>query len=163
MSDANNDKPKTATEWRKEKHPNHFGRLVYDPTESWKKCYETNQEVKSDIGAKEDFLAPPTREWYLELHKSLCNRMIEITARKNADYTGGSADNDAFANFRQVERLGICSTEAGFLTRMTDKMSRINSFVKKGELKVKDESVEDTLLDLANYCLLMYGYIRSKK
>ena len=141
MSDANNDKPKTAIEWRKAMHPNHF----------------------PDIGAKEDFLIPPTREWYLELHKSLCNRMIEITARKNADYTGGSVDNDAFANFRQVERLGICSTEAGFLTRMTDKMSRINSFVKKGELKVKDESVEDTLLDLANYCLLMYGYIRSKK
>ena len=148
MSDANNDsRQKAAMEWRKAMHPNHF----------------TGDSNTLNIGAKEDFLSPPTREWYLELHKSLCNRMIEITARKNADYTGGSADNDAFANFRQVERLGICSTEVGFLTRMTDKMSRINSFVKKGELKVKDESVEDTLLDLANYCLLMLGYIRSKK
>ena len=121
-------------------------------------------DAKSDVlKHKRELNLPPSREWYLQLHKLLCSRMMEITARKNADYTGGSVENDAFANFRQVERLGICSTEQGFLTRMSDKMARINSFVKKGELKVKDESVEDTLLDLANYCILMIGYVRSKK
>ncbi len=32
-----------------------------------------------------------------------------------------------------------------------------------GSLKVKDETIEDTMLDFANYCLLMAGYLRSKK
>ena len=68
--------------------------------------------------------------------------------RKNKDYTGGS--DDPFANFKSVEVLGI-STEVGFLTRMMDKMKRIASFVHKGELAVKDESVTDTLQDLSNY------------
>lgn len=87
--------------------------------------------------------------------------MVEITARKNADYTSGS--DDPFFNFTRVEALGICETEQGFLTRMTDKVARIITFAKKGVLQVKDETVEDTLLDLANYCVLMAGYIRAKK
>lgn len=139
MSDAKTEQDKMqvgSREWRHEKHPEHF---------SAKKA----QEVGS-------------RAWYLQFHQELCQKMIEITAKKNADYTSGSEKDDAFANFRQVENMGTCSAEVGFLTRMTDKFSRINSFVKKGELQVKDEAVEDTLLDLANYCLLMLGYIKSK-
>lgn len=102
-----------------------------------------------------------TREEYLKYHSECCHRMVEITARKNADYTSGS--DDPFFNFTRVEALQITETERGFLTRMTDKLARITTFVNKGVLQVADESVEDTLLDLANYCVLMAGYIRSKK
>ena len=102
-----------------------------------------------------------TKKQYLDFHKKFCADMIEITAKKNADYTG--TDPDPFANFSKVQVLCICSTEQGFLTRMTDKFCRITSFVQKGELLVKDESVQDTLHDLANYCALMSGYIESKK
>jgi hypothetical protein len=42
-------------------------------------------------------------------------------------------------------------------------MARIASFVKNGELKVKDESVQDTLLDLANYSMLFAAYLKSIK
>lgn len=103
------------------------------------------------------------RAEYLEFHKQMCERMMVITAAKNADYTGGSDTDDAFANFRQVELQGVCSAEVGFLTRISDKMSRIHSFVKKGVLMVKDESIEDTLLDAANYLILMAGFIRDRK
>lgn len=101
------------------------------------------------------------RKEYFEFHKSCTEKMTEITRRKNLDYAGPG--NDPFANFSRVEALGICSTEQGFLTRMTDKLSRLSSFAQSGELHVKDESAEDTLLDLANYCILMAGYLRSKK
>ena len=37
---------------------------------------------------------------------------------------------------------------------MTDKLTRIASFVRKGFNEVKDETIEDTLPDLANYSLL---------
>lgn len=103
-----------------------------------------------------------TKEEYFQHHEGFCESMQDITQKKNADYTGGSID--PFANFTKVEALtnGVVSTEAGFLTRMTDKFARISSFVAKGELQVKDESVHDSLLDLANYCALFSGYIKSK-
>lgn len=101
------------------------------------------------------------REDFIELHGDLCNRIKVTTAAKNADYTG--AGDDPFANFNTVELIGICSAEQGILTRMTDKLTRISTFVKKGVLQVKDESIEDTLLDLANYSILLACYIIDKK
>lgn len=103
-----------------------------------------------------------TSEQYVKYHKEVCDKLVDITARKNADYTAGR-NADAFANFRMVDKLGICSIEQGFLTRMTDKLSRLVSLVTGHNPRVKDESIEDTLLDLANYCILLAGYLRSKK
>jgi hypothetical protein len=93
-------------------------------------------------------------------HAAFFEKGVAISQKKNADYTG--ATSDPFANLRSVEQLGI-PTEVGLLTRMMDKMSRIASFVQKGELQVKDESVQDTLLDLANYCALFAGVIEDEK
>jgi hypothetical protein len=101
-----------------------------------------------------------TKEGYLRFHHFATRRMTAITRAKNADYTGASSD--PFSNFATVEELGICSTEEGFLTRMTDKFKRIISIVKSGKAMVKDESVEDTLLDLANYAILFMGFLRQK-
>lgn len=106
-------------------------------------------------------MAGMTKKEYLEFHRATCEQMMEICRRKNADYSGAS--EDPFANFRASEQLGVSSVETGFLVRMLDKFKRINSFVEKGELLVKDESVNDTLLDLANYSILLAGYIESKR
>ena len=103
------------------------------------------------------------RKEYMNYHMEMCDKMIDITQKKNHDYSGFSEEDDPFANFRVVEDCGIASVEQGFLTRMMDKISRINSFVKQGVCMVDDEKIEDTLLDLANYSILMAGYIKSKK
>jgi hypothetical protein len=102
-----------------------------------------------------------TKEEYLQFHKQTCEKMVAIAQAKNADYTG--TDLNPFANFSKVEVLGICAVEQGFLTRMTDKFMRIISFQQKGFHEVKEESVEDTLIDLANYCILLAGYLRHKR
>jgi hypothetical protein len=104
-----------------------------------------------------------TKAEYMAFHEECCKKMMTITRAKNSDYTGDSGD--PFANFAQIGMLVQAPSvvEIGFLTRMSDKLSRIGSFVTKGTLLVKDESVEDTLLDLANYCLLFAGYLRSKR
>ncbi len=102
-----------------------------------------------------------TKQEYLEFHKEKCQAMMKMTQAKNADYTGGS--EDPFANFAQVKKFGICEVEIGFLTRMIDKFCRIISFVKKGDLQVKNESVDDTLMDLANYCVLLMGYLEAQR
>ncbi len=98
---------------------------------------------------------------YLEFHRECIEKMHSITQAKNSDYTGDS--EDPFENFRKCERDRICSTETGFYVRLSDKFSRIASFLQKGIFLVKDESIEDTLLDMANYLILMGAYIKSKK
>lgn len=102
-----------------------------------------------------------TKQEYLLFQEQFFKRAMDITKKKNADYTGESAD--PFANFSICQHLGICPVEMGFLVRMTDKLSRVTSFAQKGELQVKDESVTDTLTDLANYSCLLAGYLASKK
>lgn len=99
---------------------------------------------------------------FIEFHTEVVKKMNDICRVKNQDYSG-SPDKGAFNNFMIVEKMGITSTEQGFLTRMMDKMMRISNIVQSGQAHVKDESVEDTLFDLANYAILMAGYLRSKK
>lgn len=98
------------------------------------------------------------REELIQFAESFFGGAIETMKRKNSDYTG--ATDDPFANFKAIEVYGI-KTEIGFMTRMTDKMARVASFIKNGELMVKDESVQDTLLDLANYSMLFAAYLKS--
>lgn len=69
---------------------------------------------------------------------------------KNIDY---AAADDPYRNFRRHGLLGM-------LVRMDDKMSRLQSFIENGTLAVKDESVEDCLIDLVNYAVLFAGYIK---
>jgi hypothetical protein len=100
-----------------------------------------------------------TKEEFFKFQEEFYSMCMAITRKKNHDYTSDSGD--PFANFKAIETLGI-STEQGFLTRMMDKMMRLGTYVSKAELQVSDESVLDTLNDLANYCSLMAGFIKAK-
>lgn len=97
------------------------------------------------------------------MFKEITDKMYETTKRKNSDYTGDSSD--AFKNFTMVESItqGGITAEQGFFTRMMDKMMRFAGFVKNGTLQVADEKIEDTVLDLAVYCILFVCYRRSKR
>lgn len=101
------------------------------------------------------------REQYLKRFKELTTLMYETTEKKNSDYTGDSTS--PFKNFTMVETIGFATTEQGFLTRIIDKVMRVAGFIKNGTLKVVDEKVTDTLIDCANYCLLMVCYLESKE
>lgn len=82
---------------------------------------------------------------------------VEIMKRKNADYSG--FNSDPYANFKEVQKLGVDPVD-GFLTRMMDKVCRIKTFQIRGSLKVTDESAKDTLADLANYSMLLAGFLQ---
>ena len=69
---------------------------------------------------------------------------------KRHDYAN---EADVFANFRTCEAAGIPAWK-GCCVRIGDKFSRIMGFAKKEKLKVKDESIKDTLIDMANYALI---------
>lgn len=77
-------------------------------------------------------------------YTKIVNEMYEIYKAKNADY--GDSVHDTFLKY------GLLS----FLVRMEDKISRLRSLTLKGkkEQRVKNESILDTLQDLANYAIL---------
>jgi len=98
---------------------------------------------------------------YILYHAAVCQKMHAITRAKNEDYTG--IGNDPFANFSRVESMGITDTMRGFLVRMCDKISRLVSFAQRGTFEVREESFEDTCLDLANYAILLSAYVKFRK
>ena len=50
-------------------------------------------------------------------------------------------------------RSPLMSLVLASVVRVGDKMNRIKSLIKK-EAQVKDESIKDTLLDMANYAIM---------
>ena len=85
------------------------------------------------------------------LHSKLCSRGFEIMKAKNADYS----KSDPLGNFYVAEALQATSAANGIIVRMSDKLSRLVSVLAKGEAQVKDESVEDTIVDIINYAILL--------
>ena len=102
------------------------------------------------------------RKELLQFHKKITARAFELMQRKNHDYAGKRGD-DPFANFRRCAWMGVCSTEHGFLVRLTDKLSRLSTFVEAGKLQVAGESVADTCEDLINYAVLFAAFVQSTK
>lgn len=102
------------------------------------------------------------RTEYLKFHQQLCDDARSLSERKNHDYAGRGGEHP-FANFQRCESMGVCTTEQGFLVRMTDKMSRLSSFVEAGCFAVSDEKLRDTIMDLINYSALFLAYCASKK
>ena len=99
------------------------------------------------------------RQRLFEQHKILTQKAFDIMVVKNNDYACG---DDPFANFRKGELFNLCSTEAGILLRITDKISRLATFVNDGKLAVKNESYEDSVLDVINYMVLLVAYTKDK-
>mgnify|MGYP000910969717 FL=1 len=78
----------------------------------------------------------------LEMHEEICSELSEIYRKKNAAY------GDSFG--KTYRELGIISA----VTRMEDKMNRIVSLATGAKNEVTDESIKDTLRDLANYSIM---------
>ena len=49
------------------------------------------------------------------------------------------------------------------MTRITDKMSRLSSFLNSGKMHVEDESFSDTIVDVINYMVLLSAYTKDKE
>lgn len=77
----------------------------------------------------------------VEKHAQICMGLNELYARKNADY------GDSFGkSFREYGLTMAC-------IRLEDKLNRIKALTKQ-EAQVSDESIVDTLMDLANYSIM---------
>ena len=79
----------------------------------------------------------------IDIHEDLCAELHKLYVAKNTDY------GDSFAKVREEIPNAI-------LVRLSDKLNRLKSLMTKDDddRKVRDESIDDTLMDIANYALL---------
>ena len=77
-----------------------------------------------------------------QIFDSLLEDLQDTYARKNNDY--GDSVGDTYRKYGDLS----------FLVRITDKFNRIETLSNRTDQMVMDESLEDTIKDLANYCLL---------
>lgn len=82
-----------------------------------------------------------------DIHRGICDEIHQLYLRKNADY------GNAFAEARETIPFYT-------LGKLHDKFSRYKNLTLGEKAKV-DESIEDTLLDLANYAIMEVAELRA--
>ena len=79
----------------------------------------------------------------METYKDYTDKLADTLTKKNAAY------GDAFG--KSIEKYGYIAA----LVRMSDKWNRLNTLMLDSDgIDNLGESIQDTLLDLAGYCIL---------
>ena len=78
----------------------------------------------------------------IEHHAKICNEINNLYAIKNHDY------GDSFHQTFVEEGMAMARIRLG------DKFNRFKTLSRGGEQKVNNESLRDTLIDLANYAIM---------
>ena len=76
-----------------------------------------------------------------EIHAKICEELTQIYYNKNQDYS------DSFAIVR-------AKVPDAIRVRLWDKMLRLDNLLSGADALVQSETIEDTLKDMANYCLM---------
>lgn len=78
----------------------------------------------------------------VQMHREICEEISDLYAKKNHDY------GDSFHQTFVEEGMAMARIRLG------DKFNRFKTLSRSGEQKVSDESIRDTLIDLANYAIM---------
>lgn len=94
--------------------------------------------------------AKPNESDKEQLHGILCELVHETYVKKNHDY------GDSFGSLRKKYPVLIC-------IHIAEKLERLNTLIENPKSARVTESIEDTLMDIANYCLMELTERNSKK
>ena len=86
--------------------------------------------------------AESTIDSRVSMHTQICKTLTDIYQRKNSDY-GDSFHKTFLEEGYAMSRI-----------RLSDKLERFKALTKGADQQVQDESVTDTLIDLANYAIM---------
>ena len=132
---------------------NNKGRMAKLIDDLYKDDEKTREEVKKQLsnGLKDMESSYKTKGTEFDTFESVLDEMKELHAKKDKDY--GSAFHKSF------EEFGVTSG----VVRLNDKMERVKSLVKNGKAEVKDDSLLDSLKDMACYAVMLYVELKNKK
>lgn len=96
----------------------------------------------SPVADKKENKKPETPP-YISAFEDVANEVLDTFKAKNSDY--GNSAHETYKMFGDMS----------YAIRLNDKLSRFQALIRPGyEARVKDESIEDTLKDLATYALM---------
>ncbi len=78
----------------------------------------------------------------IAIHKHICEELTKTYEYKNSRY------GDSFAKVRKELGKWV------IIVRLMDKLERLKVLLNNPELEPDDESIVDTLKDMANYCIM---------
>jgi hypothetical protein len=78
----------------------------------------------------------------IEKHKKICEELNSLYAKKNHDY------GDSFHLSFLEEGMAMSRIRLG------DKLNRFKTLSRNNKQEINDESIRDTLIDLANYAIM---------
>ena len=84
-------------------------------------------------------------------HMEICKELNDLYERKNRDY------GDSFHISFEEEGMAMARIRLG------DKLNRFKTLTKDGGQQVQEESIRDTLIDLANYAIMTVMEIDGRK
>ncbi len=98
--------------------------------------------------------------WWDKFRRDEVESILDMTANKNTDYTGGESCKNPFANFDYSTEFGVHPL-TGVCIRMQDKFQRAKAFCSDGQLKVitKGDQSKDIFRDLIGYSLIAIGML----
>lgn len=101
-----------------------------------------------------------TKEWWETFRKAEVEAILDMTANKNNDYTGGKGCDNPFANFDKSVEFGVHPL-TGICVRMQDKFQRARALCSDGSLSVtsKGDQSKDIFRDLIGYSLIAIGML----
>ena len=100
------------------------------------------------------------KQWWEQFRQEEVVSILEMTAHKNTDYTGGESCDNPFANFDGSSEFGVHPL-TGVCIRMQDKFQRAKAFCKDGKLSVctQGDQAKDIFRDLIGYSLIALGML----
>ena len=105
------------------------------------------------LGSLGSHVVRTPKDRYFDFVEETFKEMLQLIKDKSHDYSEG---DDPFVNFRTSEDLGVDKL-VGLNVRLLDKVARIKSFSRSGNLK--NESIKDAYKDLIGYAVLALGMI----
>jgi hypothetical protein len=85
-------------------------------------------------------------------------QQTSVLLSKGNDYS----DEDRLSTFKEVGRISQLSPEEVCLVFLGTKLTRLTNLLKNNK-EPNNESINDSILDMANYCILLSQILEDKK
>ena len=104
------------------------------------------------------------KAWWDGFRQQEVQYILDLTANKNSDYTGGDSCDNPFANFDFSTEFNVHPL-TGICIRMQDKFQRAKAFCSDGSLQVttKGDQSKDIFRDLIGYSLIAIGMLEREE
>lgn len=118
------------------------------------RCYEGMKNLNEGVKNLPTGWFPPFQSGDIAFDEHILSQifdeMFSTYVKKNADY-GNSFE-------KSIDKFGLVASAV----RLSDKLERFSNLISN-DAQVKDESIEDTLLDMANYAAMTVLYLRKNR